>query len=101
MFSKHVGDVFRLRLDDDNELELELIEAVSTDPQNAEEPSRFSILFLDPTGTAERFLPQAIYSLVHAELGKLDLFIVPIGPGANGNGIEYESVFNNLPSDNL
>ncbi len=98
MFSKRVGDAFRLRVDEQNELGLKLIEAVSTDSKNDREPTQFSILFLDPAGTAERYLPQAIYCLEHAEMGQLDLFLVPIGPGADGTGMQYESVFNNLPT---
>ena len=36
-------------------------------------------------------LPQRIYRLEHAELGGLDLFLVPIGRDASG--ITYEAVF--------
>ena len=97
MFSKHVGDTFRLRVDEENELDIRLIEAVSMDQKSDGEPNQFSILFLDPSGTEENYLTQAIYRLEHSEMGQLDLFLVPIGPGANGTGIQYESVFNNLP----
>jgi hypothetical protein len=35
--------------------------------------------------------PQAIYSVSHPELGTLEMFLVPIGPFAGGDG--YEAVF--------
>jgi hypothetical protein len=36
-------------------------------------------------------LPQGIQRLSHAELGELDLFLVPIGPDAQG--MRYEAAF--------
>ena len=35
---------------------------------------------------------QQVYQLSHAALGKLDLFLVPIGPGEKG--MRYEIIFN-------
>jgi hypothetical protein len=49
----------------------------------------FSIIFRGPSGQS---LPQRIYRLEHAQLGTLDLFLVPIGP--DGVGMCYEAVFN-------
>lgn len=48
----------------------------------------FSLLFVAPPGP---FLPQAIYPLEHAELGRLEIFLVPLGPRDGGN--LYESIF--------
>jgi hypothetical protein len=48
----------------------------------------FSLWFISPSGP---FLPQAIYPLVHPELGRLDIFLVPLGPREGGN--LYESIF--------
>lgn len=50
----------------------------------------FSLLFVGPPGQA---LPQASYRLDHAALGELVIFIVPIGPSADGRQ-QYEAVFN-------
>ncbi len=36
---------------------------------------------------------QRIYTLAHDGLGSLDIFLVPIGPGADGR-LRYEAVFN-------
>jgi hypothetical protein len=36
-------------------------------------------------------LPQRIYHLEHPEVGGFDLFLVPVGP--NAQGMQYEAVF--------
>ena len=48
----------------------------------------FSILFLGPPSPV---LPQQIYPLEHPELGRLEIFIVPVG--ARPEGILYEAIF--------
>ena len=48
----------------------------------------FSLQFISPPGP---FLPQAIYPVAHADLGTLELFLVPLGPRGGGNS--YEAVF--------
>ncbi len=40
---------------------------------------------------AESHLEQAIYALEHAEMGMLELFLVPLGP--HEDGMRYEAVF--------
>jgi hypothetical protein len=42
-------------------------------------------------GPAEVVLPQKIYPLEHEALGKLEIFLVPIGP--DEAGMCYEAVF--------
>lgn len=48
----------------------------------------FALLFLGP---AQPVLQQATYRLEHAEMGAMDIFLVPVGPQAGGMG--YEAVF--------
>lgn len=48
----------------------------------------FSLTFRGP---AEPVLPQGTYRLEHAELGALDIFVVPIGHSADATS--YEAVF--------
>jgi len=50
-------------------------------------------VFHDPAGSASSFLPQAIYTFEHDQLGTLQIFIVPIGPAADGQGMRYEAIF--------
>lgn len=40
----------------------------------------------------DRWLAQATYPVEHASFGRLDLFIVPLGPGPSGRFV-YEAVF--------
>jgi hypothetical protein len=49
----------------------------------------FSLIFHAP-GTGH--LPQQIFALDNAELGELDLFLVPLGP--DGDRMRYEAVIN-------
>ena len=48
----------------------------------------FALLFVAPAGP---FLPQAIYPVAHPALGTMEIFLVPVGPLAGGNG--YHAVF--------
>ena len=63
------------------------LRAVTTGPSGpARDP--FSLLFVGgPTPPA----PQGIFTLGHDALGALDIFIVPLGPDAEGQ--RYEAVF--------
>ena len=48
---------------------------------------RWELVRLLFRGPSLPILPQRIYPLEHAALGRLELFIVPIGPG------QYEAIF--------
>lgn len=48
----------------------------------------FSLLFATPQGPPQ---PQSIYPVVHPSLGTMEIFLVPIGPLAGGNG--YQAIF--------
>lgn len=62
-------------------------EAGGTGPEG-QTRTPFSLVFWGP---AEPLLPQGTHLLVHPELGRLDVFLVPIGPQSEGMG--YEAVF--------
>jgi len=49
----------------------------------------FSILLRGPR---ERALPQGTYTIDHPSLGRVELFLVPVGQGAAT--IDYEAIFN-------
>lgn len=48
----------------------------------------FSLIFSAPRGP---WLEQAIYPMQHHALGAMEIFLVPIGPLADGNG--YQAIF--------
>lgn len=85
----HVAQSFELRTEPPLELRLG---AVTPRPGGAPGPGGrepFSLLFLGPR---EPVLPQRIYPLEHAELGRIDIFLVPVGPNAEG-AMQYEAIF--------
>ena len=94
IFTRHVGDVFRLTVDDTTTVDARLIEATPSSAASASLPPNgrrapFSLVFQGPGSPV---LPQRIYRLEHPELGALDVFLVPIGHDAGG--MRYEAVFN-------
>lgn len=85
-FEPHVGQEFRLATEPAS-----LVFTLARVKQHSfEGPTRtaFSLFFRGP---AEPILPQAIYALDHAELGALEIFIVPVG--RDEQGTEYEAAF--------
>jgi hypothetical protein len=56
---------------------------------------QFSALFVGPAAASHR--QQGMYRFVHAALGQMDLFMVPIGPGRTG--MQYEVCITREPSD--
>ena len=91
-FTPHVGTIFRIFLAEAPAVEIELTTVTPHQTPSGPEAQRqrapFSLLFRGPLAP---ILPQRIYSLAHAELGTFDLFLVPIGPDAQG--MRYEAVF--------
>jgi hypothetical protein len=88
-FSDLTGTTFEV-LSDEFEgfsLELRVARALRGD-SDAREP--FSLIFVGPL---EPVLQQSIRRLRHAELGELELFLVPVGPDQENTGIQYEAVF--------
>lgn len=87
-FELHLNTTFRLHLEDVDALDLELIEASDKTPErfNGEQ---FSLIFKGPP---DPFLPQQTYTLEHAAMGRLDLFLVPVDQ--KKDGFRYEAYFN-------
>ncbi len=95
LFADRLGERFRIVVDADNALDVELIEAVEL-PSHADENDEdsirrdpFSLLFLGPK---ESYLPQRMYLLEHPRIEPFQAFVVPIGP--NKKGMRYEVIFN-------
>lgn len=90
-FAGCLNQTFSLERPGADPLRLELIQV---DPKGGFDPERdkrqaFSLLFRGP---AEPILPQAIYPLENTSLGRLEIFLVPLGPDGEG-GVRYEAVF--------
>lgn len=67
---------------------LDLFEALPLDSQAPDE-RRYSLMFRGP---AQPVLQQATYTLEHAVLGALAIFLVPVG--RDGAGAQYQAIFN-------
>jgi len=86
---EHVGTQFDVLAEPARPLCLTLtriVEYTRTDRQEI-----FSLYFHGPT---EPLLRQGTYQLKHAQLGELELFLVPVGK--DKDGFEYEAAFNNM-----
>lgn len=90
-FSKHVNTQYRVRLDAEQSLDLELSEVKGYMSKHHEQTGmeRFSLYF---DGPAEPFLPQLLYKFEHKQMGEFEMFLVPIAK--SDSGFRYESVFN-------
>jgi hypothetical protein len=84
-----VGEIFQIG-DGRSSLQATLAEANDLrEVQGAGRQSRqFSLVW---RAAMEPVLPQMIYTVTHPSLGAMDLFLVPIGPDAQG--MRYEAVF--------
>ena len=91
-FGACLNQPFRIHADSPGPLEAELIQVaeLGTAPSDQQDAPRraFSIILRAPPDVV---LPQSIYPVEHAQLGTLDLFLVPLGP--DRVGMRYEAVF--------
>ena len=88
-FASQIGQVFRVLHPDYNPA-LVLTEVVAAAPAAAGLRQRFSLTF--ETEPGPRYLTQAIHPLENSTLGRLELFLVPLGPAEHGR-FRYEAVF--------
>ncbi len=89
-FADKVGEVFVVPDKEGAPVELALREAELLPPQPGsptKEP--FSLLFL---GEGDRTLDQRLHWMEHPVLGKVEVFLTPIG--STPQGMRYEAVFN-------
>jgi hypothetical protein len=91
-FAPHIGTAFRLVAEEDDARELTLTDLTRFPPQpGAPRAESFSLVFSGARG--ESPLQQRIHALEHPQVGHLELFLVPLGPGPDG-APRYEAVFN-------
>ena|SRR5687767_6580130 len=94
-FEPYIGQIFLIHYEADQTLETTLVQVAKLGPEPAADqpPQRrraFSLLFQAPM-TA--ILRQSIYTVEHPALGSLDIFLVPLGPDREQQGIRYEAIF--------
>src|SRR5256885_1176645 len=84
-FATELGSPFQLDYGADAPLVLKLVEVTAGKQASVGfRRTPFSLLFRGPR---QPVLPQRTYPLEHARLGRLEIFIVPLGP--EGEGMQY------------
>ena len=87
-FAKELSSAFLLQHGGVS-VELELVEANALAPAGVgSRRTPFSLIFHGPR---QPMLPQKIYPLEHDRLGRLEIFLVPLGP--QGESMRYEAIF--------
>jgi len=88
-FSEQVGSTFEVMDVPPAVFMLKLVRVV--EHSKTEHNAAFSVFFL---GALDRFIPQGIRKLKHAELGEMEIFLVPVAK--TNEGFEYEAAFNTI-----
>jgi hypothetical protein len=93
-FSPHLNEIFQIHVESGKPVDAELIEVTVAGSwvDRGVSPAKrapFSIVFQGPTDCLHC---QGIHKIEHREMGVLELFLVPVGPGEGG--MCYEAVFN-------
>jgi 2-polyprenyl-3-methyl-5-hydroxy-6-metoxy-1,4-benzoquinol methylase len=88
------GSTFSVALDAPWDLRLELAEVSPLAPQTSSAGAFRTPFRLIFHGPAQPVHPQATLPLDHPELGRIEIFLVPIGPVAHGMpSMRYEAIF--------
>ncbi len=90
-FAPHVGTEFTVAASDGEQVALVLVEVTELPEQpGTPRPDPFNLVFAGPPAASA---PQGLYELVHPILGRLELFLVPAQPEADGRP-RYRASFN-------
>lgn len=93
-FKGEIGKTFRLTPAEGPMLDLVLIEARDLSLKSSAPGAKrapFALVFRSVSSKGP-VLPQRIYALENETLGRLEIFLVPIG--ADKDGVRYEAIFN-------
>ena len=85
-FADCLGNTFRIRASEEKEETVTLIEVKKLGNSGPRE--QFSVLFRGGQGD---YLRQKTYRMEHEGLGRMELFLVPLGP--DDQGMLYQAVF--------
>ena len=88
-FSKNANTKFRVQVDENTQVELDLIKVseLKLYPQQEE----FTLEFRGPV---DMFLGQGVRDFTHDQMGHFELFIVPVNQ--DQHGFYYEAIFNRI-----
>jgi hypothetical protein len=86
LFARQLDTAFQVAAQ--RPLALTLYEVDPLDPRHPD-ARHFSLMFRGP---AQPLLPQATWTLEHAALGPLSIFLAPVG--CDDDGVHYQAIFN-------
>lgn len=84
----HLKQMFQVALPTGETLELQLIEVSGLGEKPGAQREPYSLLFQGPP---QPVFEQSLIEIEHESLGRLALFLVPLGP--NNQGMQYEAIF--------
>ena len=90
-FNPYVNDVFQLHWSEINFEPVELLSATAR-PKFAVPGGRVPFTLKFRARSRQFYVPQGLYPLSHAQAGRVELFLVPVGP--DETGMIFEAVFN-------
>jgi len=85
-FSDHLHTTFQMNVAEGTSLPLELVEVIEY--TNNPKLDQFCLILRGPR---DPWVQQKIYTLEHAALGKMDLFVAPLG--FDDQGMRYQIIF--------
>lgn len=88
-FSQNANTKFRVLVDENTTVELELVHV--TDLKLYPRQEEFALEFRGPSNM---FLGQGVRDFAHEQIGRFELFIVPVRQEADG--FYYEAIFNRI-----
>ena len=87
-FRPRLNERFVIRPSHVEEIDTELVQVTDLGEIVPRGRRAFSLVFRGPK---DPVLPQRVYPIENGAMGRLEMFIVPIGP--DGEGMRYEAVF--------
>ncbi|MEP6731835.1 MAG: hypothetical protein ABJE10_14405 [bacterium] len=88
-FTPHLGDTFRMVVNDEWEIHMVLVEAEALDADSRSVREPFSLIFRAPP---QAVVAQQLFRLEHDDIEPFEIFLVPLGP--DELGMRYQAVFN-------
>lgn len=88
-FSKHLDQPIKIYFSETVAADARVVKVTDIDSYSPLERGAFSVVL--QTVEDKSHYPQGVYVVDHPENKKLEVFLVPIGPGQNG--MKYEAVF--------
>jgi hypothetical protein len=88
-FSNYLNQFMKIKIDDNQTIECELLEVRTIENYSPIERKPFSIMLR--SNQKKEYYDQGIYALQHPSLGSINIFFVP--KGFDDIGMQYEAIF--------